>query len=88
MTESLATALVLGLGIYLAIGLVVAVPFVFRAARKLDPMAAQGTWGFRLAILPATVALWPLALRRWIRGGPPPEERNEHRLRARRGAGS
>lgn len=71
------------LGIYFAVGLAVALPFVFRAAARLDPMAEKGTVGFRLAILPAALALWPLVLSRWIAGGPPPEERNAHRDRAR-----
>ena len=53
--------------IYLAAGLLFAVPFVARGVGSIDPVAAQGSWGFRLAILPGCVALWPLLVRRWLR---------------------
>lgn len=75
------------LGVYAALGLVFAVAFVMRGAARIDPQAAGGSWGFRLAILPGVVALWPILARRWARGGPPPEERNAHRRAARVGGG-
>jgi hypothetical protein len=59
-------------GAYLAIGLVFAVPFAYRWAGRLDPVAGHGTWGFRLLILPGAVALWPLLLARVVRGGDSP----------------
>ncbi|MEZ5314228.1 MAG: hypothetical protein R2862_11585 [Thermoanaerobaculia bacterium] len=31
--------------------------------------------GFRWIVLPGAVALWPLLLRRWMRGAPPPASR-------------
>ena len=71
------------LGIYLACGLVFAVPFVFKGAGKQDPPAAKGTWGFRILIIPGSMALWPVMLRRWMSGASnPPEERDAHRRRA------
>lgn len=84
MIESLATALVAAVGLYLAIGIVFALAFVTRGAGRIDPAAREGSWGFRLVILPGTAALWPLLARRWARGGPPPEERNAHREAAQR----
>ncbi len=54
-------------GIYLAIGLLFAVPFVIRWAGRLDPAAEKGTWGFRMAILPGVAALWPLLLLKMLR---------------------
>ena len=72
------------LGVYLACGLVFAIPFVIAGAGRMDPHAAHGSWGFRLLIIPGTMALWPLLLRRWMRGiKEPPEERNAHRRAAR-----
>ena len=68
------------LGLYLAGGFLFAVPFVFSGLKKIDPHAAGGSWGFRLIIIPGTVALWPLLLRRWAGGvHEPPEEVNAHR---------
>lgn len=72
-------------GAYLAIGVLFAVPFVLRGAARIDPRADGATWGFRLMILPGTAALWPVLLRRWLKGSPPPEERNPHRDLARGG---
>ena len=68
---------------YLFVGLVFAVPFVWRGVERIDPNARQATWGFRVVIVPGVIALWPLLLRRWRAGAPPPEERNAHRLAAR-----
>ncbi len=86
MLETLATLLVLAIGLYLAIGLVFALWFVWRGVDGIDPSATQGTWGFRLLILPGTVALWPVLVRR-RRLGEPPQESNAHREAARRADG-
>jgi hypothetical protein len=81
-----ATFLIL-LGIYLACGLVFAGPFVVSGVKKIDPHAAHGSWGFRLLIIPGTLAFWPLLLRRWLKGvHEPPEERTAHRLAAQKKA--
>lgn len=76
------------LGLYAAVGLLFGLAFVTRGVERLDPGAAGATWGFRLVILPASVALWPLLLRRWLRGAStPPIETNAHRRAAAGGAG-
>ena len=85
MSETIAAWLVMVLGVYGALGLLFAFAFVLRGARRIDPQAIGGSWGFRLAILPGVVALWPLLARRWAGGLPPPEERNAHRDLARGG---
>jgi hypothetical protein len=77
--EIFARWLVVGCGIYLGGGLLFALVFVSRGAQRIDPRAVGGTWGLRLAILPGTVLLWPLFVRRWRRGSPPPAEHNRHR---------
>jgi len=75
------------LGVYLAIGVVFAFPFVLVGAQRIDPHASKGSRGFRLLIIPGAVALWPVLLRRWASGiGEPPEECNAHRRRSRNGA--
>jgi hypothetical protein len=54
--------------------------------KKIDPHAAHASWGFRLLIIPGTMAFWPLLLRRWVTGvKEPPEECNAHRRLAHEG---
>jgi hypothetical protein len=70
------------LGVYLAIGLVFAIPFALIGAKRIDPHAAR----FRLLIIPGAAALWPLLLQRWVAGvKEPPEECTAHRRAARKG---
>lgn len=83
MLEILANGVVLLLALYLLVGVAFAMFFVLRGVNSIDDSAAEGTWGFRLAILPGAVALWPLMVRRYRSGPPPPEERNAHRDLAR-----
>lgn len=71
-------------GIYLACGLIFAVPFALVGVRRIDPHAAHGSWGFRLLIIPGAMAFWPLLLRRWTNNiHTPPEESNSHRIAAK-----
>ena len=84
MLETIARLLVFGAEIYLGLGLAFAIPFAFLGAGRIDPAARAGSLGFRLLIVPASAALWPLLLSRWIKGAPPPEERNAHRDAAAR----
>lgn len=68
------------LGIYLGCGLLFAVPFVIWGVQRIDPHSVHASWGFRLLLVPGASALWPLLLRRWLRGvQAPPEECNAHR---------
>jgi hypothetical protein len=71
-------------GIYLACGLVFAIPFALVGVKRIDPHATLGSWGFRLLIGPGTVAFWPLLLHRWISGvKEPPEQCDAHRIATR-----
>jgi hypothetical protein len=80
----IAAAFLILLGVYLACGFLVAIPFVLKGVKKIDPHAAHGSWGFRLLIIPGVAAFWPLLLRRWMKGiQAPPEERTAHRRAAR-----
>lgn len=70
---------------YIACGLLFAIPFSLVGAKRIDPHAAHGSWGFRLLVIPGAMALWPLLLKRWASGATePPEERNAHRCDAPR----
>ncbi len=75
----LATWIVRLAGLYLALGVLFSIPFVARGVNRIDPVAAGGSWGFRVIIVPGVIALWPLLLVRWLRGAGPPVERNAHR---------
>ena len=76
----IAAAFLIFLGAYLACGLLFAIPFALIGVKKIDPHAAHGSWGFRLLVIPGTMAFWPLLLRRWATGvKEPPEECNPHR---------
>ena len=85
MPESIARLIVGAAGLYAAAGVVFGLLFVTRGVARVDPSARGAGWGFRLLILPGTIALWPYLLRRWRSGAAePPEERKAHRAAARR----
>lgn len=53
---------------YVVAGVLFGIAFVTRLAGRIDPGARDGSWGFRLAILPGSIALWPfLAWMTWRR---------------------
>ncbi len=70
------------LGLYLAVGVLFALPFAFVGVQRIDPDAAGAGIGFRLVILPGVVMLWPLMARRWLRREGPPVERTPHKRQA------
>ena len=52
---------------YSLCGLAVGVPFVLRGVNRVDASATGASIGFRLIILPGTVALWPLMAVKWFK---------------------
>ncbi|MEL6428551.1 MAG: hypothetical protein AAFZ87_15910 [Planctomycetota bacterium] len=74
--------LVLAAAIYVALGALFALAFVLRGVQRIDPDAAEGSWGFRVLILPGAALLWPYLALRWARGTPPPRERTPHKRAA------
>lgn len=74
MSEKTAEFIVLGLGLYLAIGLLVALVYMFGGAGRIDP-AAKGKGlpiRVRLLILPGLIGLWPLMLTKLFTQKEPP----------------
>ncbi len=69
------------LAMYSAFGMVFALAFVAVGVQRVDPLARNAHWGFRLVILPGVLLFWPLLLWRWSAGRTaPPVERTAHRL--------
>jgi hypothetical protein len=60
--------------IYSLIGVAFALAFAIRGAGAVDPVAKQAGILFRLLILPASAALWPLMLSKWLQASK--QERN------------
>ena len=84
MGASFATLLVGLAEWYAAAGILFALPFAVRGVARIDPLAAESPWSFRLLIVPGTVVFWPLLLLRWAAGSvAPPVEVNAHRSHAR-----
>ena len=53
--------------LYLGIGFLFGLFFAFSGVNKVDPAAVEGTFGFRLFILPGIAVFWPLLLKRFIK---------------------
>jgi hypothetical protein len=66
MSESTAQALGYWLAGYGLVGVLFGLAFVARGAATLDPAARDAGWGFRLLLLPALAAFWPLLAWRWL----------------------
>ena len=81
--ETIANGVVLLVGLYVVAGVVFAAWFTTKGVGRIDPVAKEGTRGFRILIIPGVVALWPLLAKR-VAGGvtTPPTETNAHRRAA------
>lgn len=53
--------------VYLLAGFVFAFFFLIKGIEKVDTAAHGSGWGFRLIILPGTIAFWPVLLKKWIK---------------------
>ena len=70
------------LGLYLALGFLFGAVFAFGGAKHIDPSAVEGTWGFKLLIIPGCAIFWPVLFKRWLSKSPPPDECSAHRRAA------
>ncbi|QQR75966.1 MAG: hypothetical protein IPJ17_10475 [Holophagales bacterium] len=77
--ELVARVVVAGSGVYVGVGVVLALAHLGRGLARLDPAARGASVGFRLIVVPGLVALWPLLARRLFHDSPPPVERTAHR---------
>ena len=76
----IAASFLIAFTLYLGFGLIFAIPFVFAGIKSVDSHTTHSSWGFRLLLIPGSMAFWPLLLRRWLNGAhEPPEENTAHR---------
>jgi len=62
-----------GLGIasvYAVCGVLFGVAFVTQGVNRIDAAARNAGIGFRLLLLPGTIAFWPWLLMKWLRSVP------------------
>lgn len=80
MYEQFANALVIAVYLYVTLGVLVAMVVIGFALERVDSEAQGAGLGFRLIIFPGAVALWPLLIKRFVRGGgEPPMQKDPHR---------
>ena len=57
------------LGVYFAVGVVVAIALLLGLAARFDALAAQAPWHVKLVLLPGMAVLWPILAAKTLRGG-------------------
>ncbi|MEM8907368.1 MAG: hypothetical protein AAGD05_05930 [Bacteroidota bacterium] len=63
---SIAQFLVYGFYGYLLLGLLFGLWFVFRGVQQIDAGMEGAQWNLRLLLLPGSIALWVLLLRKYL----------------------
>lgn len=61
------TIILIIVAVYLAAGLLFAIPFVIKGVTQIDESAICSKWGFRLIIIPGVIVFWPVLLMKWMR---------------------
>jgi hypothetical protein len=74
VSEAAARAIWAGVGVYAALGLIVAAALLTVGLKRMDVQAARAPWRVKLLIAPGAVALWPLLVLR-MAGVKPREDR-------------
>jgi uncharacterized membrane protein HdeD (DUF308 family) len=52
---------------YLVIGFLFGLWFAFKGVQKIDTGMNEAKWNLRLLILPGSIALWPIMLRKYLK---------------------
>jgi hypothetical protein len=63
----MAAALFSAFAFYIAIGIAVGIAFVLFGVTRALPHPTPVSAGARIVLLPGSVLLWPLVLRRWLK---------------------
>ena len=51
--------------IYLVMGLLFAIPFLWKGITKVDEGTINSKFGFKMIIMPGVIVFWPVLLRKW-----------------------
>lgn len=70
MNESIATILLILLGVYLLIGVIFYFPFIKKGVHKIDDGVKAAPLFMKILIFPGTVALWPILFKKVRKGEP------------------
>lgn len=65
MFETVVWGVLFAVGLYLAAGVLCALPLQRWGLARIDPAAHASGWGFRILITPGLATFWPLLLWRW-----------------------
>ena len=65
--EMIISGILTALGIYLLIGILFTVFFIFKGLAIVDPGTEGGSRFFKLLLVPGLVAFWVYFLRKWIK---------------------
>lgn len=71
MIETVVSVLLIAIGIYLLIGIVFYFPFISKGVHTFDDGVRSAPVFMKILIFPGTVALWPILLKKWMKGGRP-----------------
>jgi hypothetical protein len=63
---TMGTLLLYAFGLYVAVGIAVGIAFVSYGVTRALEHPATVSLGARVLLFPASAALWPLVLRRWM----------------------
>jgi hypothetical protein len=67
---SIPTILLYALTLYAAVGVVIGIAFVMSGVTRVFERPTPVSPGARVLLFPASAALWPLVLRRWMKSQP------------------
>ena len=59
--------MLIALGLYLGIGFLFAIAFLWKGLAKVDEAAHGAGLLFNLLIFPGTIAFWPVLLKKWMK---------------------
>lgn len=68
MSLEAAEAVWIGVGGYLAVGLLLGGGYLLVGAKRMDAAADGASFWFRLIALPGAIAVWPFLAARWVTG--------------------
>ena len=69
MAEQIVSIMLMLAGVYLLVGIVFYFPFIRKGVHHFDDGVKSAPLFMKIMIFPGTVALWPILLKKWRKGG-------------------